>query len=258
MKRATARHVLAALAAVGLAVPALADLKGQFIAAGTDLATRIATDPGNFLYDIHLNAEDQSPLPVGKTFSWSTNIFPNLVPFGELGLELKAQGHREHGYWPQIDVFAGGWDSLAVAVANHASGSTQFSGSLVGYHGGFVVAESLHPRLRVFGGYEYSQLRANVAFARDSATATPGTGTFSALDTLTSVDVGVTEHFLFAGAEVFRTPVKRMNAEVGYGLVSKRVVLRMIWASPHFDTALNFYPEGAWTLWPVMNFQWRY
>jgi len=255
--KTAARYFPAVLALACLAAPARGDLKSQFISAGTDIATRIATDPGNFLFDIHLNAEDQSPLPVGKVFSWSTNIFPDLVPFGELGLEMKAQAHREHGNWPQIDVFAGGWDSVAVTVANSASGSTDFSGSLVGYHAGFVVAESLNPLLRVFGGYEYTQMRANVSFG-SGLTSSGGSGTFSALDTLTSVTAAVTEHFLFAGAEVFRTPAKHLNAEVGYGVVGKRIVLRMIWASPHFDTSLNFFPEGAWTLWPSMNFQWRY
>jgi hypothetical protein len=253
-----AKHWVAACAVVCFAMPAVGAVKDQFVSAGTDIATKIATDPGSFLFDIHLNAEDQSPLPVGKVFSWSTNIFPNLIPFGELGLELKGQVHREHGNWPQIDVFGGGWDSLAVSIVNGASGSTDFSGSLIGYHAGFVVTESLHPRLRVFGGYEYTSIRANVSFGSGGLTSSGGSGTFSALDTLSSVNVGVSEHFLFTGAELFRTPTKRLNAEVGYGLVAKHLVLRMIWASPHFDTSLNFYPEGAWTLWPVMNFQWRY
>lgn len=252
-----ARYCLAVVALGCLAAPARSDLKSQFTSWGTNIATGIATDPALFLFDLHLNAEDQSPLPVGKVFSWSTNLFPSLIPFGELGLEMKGQAHREHGLWPQIDVFAGGWDSVAIALANGGSGATEFSGSLVGFHAGFVVAKSLQPLLRVFGGYEFSQLRADVQFG-GSGLSTGGGGTFSALNTITGVTSGIAEHFLFAGAEVFRTPEKHFNAEVGYGVVGKHLMLRMIWASPHFDTALNFFPESAWALWPSINFQWRY
>jgi hypothetical protein len=66
------------------------------------------------------------------------------------------------------------------------------------------------------------------------------------------------EHFLFAGAELLRTPKKRLITELGYGPLNRKLIIRVTWASRSFDTGLCFYPEGAWTLWPFMNFQVRF
>src|SRR5690349_18615337 len=94
--------VLFACAAV--ARPATAGIKEM----GEDIATQIILDPADFLYDIQLTNEDRTPLPVNKFMSLGFNVFPNLLPFTELGLDGKARLHREHGGWPQIDLRFGG------------------------------------------------------------------------------------------------------------------------------------------------------
>jgi hypothetical protein len=223
---------------------------------GTDLATRIVLDPLDFLYDLHLTTEDRTPLPVDRRFQVGTNLFPNLVPFTQFALSGKGRLHREHGSWPQVDLRLGGWYFIGGAIVSSAV--KEFTGSLFGYHAGLSAAVTVDPRLRVFGGYEFSQLRANVdiEFDPDSGT-NSGTG-FDLQNAFSSLHAGRADHFLFVGGEVLRTPVKRLVAEAGWGLVNRKLIARITWASRNFDTGFAFYPEGAWALWPVWNFQVRF
>ncbi|MEK7474974.1 MAG: hypothetical protein AAB152_04985 [Candidatus Coatesbacteria bacterium] len=251
-------HVIRALSlcfAVVWASAAPASIKNELIRIGEAVLTKIALDPADFLFDIHLNAEDRTPLPIDKDGQVGMNVFPALIPFTEVNLSGKAKLHREHAGWPQIDINFGGWNSIAGMVA---SGMVEdFKGGLYGYHGGISAAVSADPRLRLFGGYEFSQMRVDVTVNfKDSSTST-GTG-FDLQNSLSHLNVGKTEHFLFAGAEVLRSARKRLVAEVGYGVVSNKLMARLTWSSKNFDSGFVFFPESAWVLWPVWNFQVRF
>ena len=235
-----------------------ASVGDQFTTMGIRTGQAIVTDPGDFLFDIHLNNQDRSPLPVGKIGQVGLNIFPNLLPWTELGLSLKGRALREHGPLPQVDILGGAWKSIATMMIP----ADEVKSSLWGGHAGLTVSESLHPRFRLFGGYEYTWMRVDIAIkdkTSDTST-TSSSGDFDFMKEIKKNDIVIikNEHFLFAGAELLRTPKKRLISELGYGLLSRKMVIRLTWASRSFDTGLSFYPEGAWTLWPFMNFQVRF
>jgi hypothetical protein len=255
VKTGTMWRTVAACAALGLAAVASASVKDEFIRIGEDVGTKIALDPADFLFDIHLTSEDHTPLPIDKDFEVTTNLFPSFIPFTELGAEFKAKLKREHGGWPQIDMNLGGWDSIAGSVI---SGQVKdFKGTLWGLHGGLLATGSVDPRLRLFGGYEFSQMRVDIAVTFNNTKTNSGTG-FDLQNSFSKVNVGKTEHFLVAGAEVLRTTKKRLVAEIDYGVVSNKLVAKLTWASRSFDTGIAFYPESAWVLWPIWNFQVRF
>jgi hypothetical protein len=246
--------LVAAAAAPASAKDFVTKLTDQAIKFGIDEAFRVfKAGPVDFLYDIHLNAEDRTPLPIDKDWQVGTNLAPNTLPFAELNLSGKTKLHREHAGWPQVDVNLGGWYSVAGPVLN--SVVKDFKGQLYGIHGGILAAASADPRLRVFAGYEFSQMRTDMDITWKPAT-DPVVAAWELV--FQTVHGGVTEHFLFAGAEVLRTSRKRLVAEIGYGVVHNKLVARLTWASKNFDTGFAFYPEGAWVVWPVWNFQVRF
>ncbi len=222
------------------------------------MVTQIATNPSEFLYDISQTTEDRTPLPGNRDFSFGTNMFPNLLPFTELSGETKVRVHREHGGWPQVDTHVGGWKLLLASLLPKDT----IEGSLWGIHGGLSACYSLDPRLRIFAGYQASAMFADIITHLTPPTTT-GTAE-SAFDTaalyssLENIHTGRVEHFMYVGGEMFRTPSKRLVAELGYGLVKNKLTMRLTWASRNFDTGLSFYPEGAWVLWPFANFQVRF
>lgn len=233
-------------------VAARGSLGDRLKSAALEIGTEIALDPADFLFDLHLNTQDRTPLPMGNTFQVSMPLLPSLLPLGQLGLSGKARLHREHGSWPQIDLLLGGWDHLASLFVPEVA--------IYGYHVGLNVAHSVDPRLRLFAGYEFTQLRVNVDldFDDQQQVSGPVTSIGDFQDSFSTLNVGKVEHFLFAGSELLRTPVKRLVAEVGYGVVNQKLVMRLTWVSKRFDTGLSLYPEGAWVLWPFMNFQVRF
>jgi hypothetical protein len=247
--------VLALCAALLAAAGASADIRDEFIRIGESVATKVAVDPADFLYDIHLASEDRTPLPIDKDWQIGTNIFPGIIPFTEVSLGVKSKVKGEHGGWPQIDLNAGGWDSIASSVVGNYV--EDFKGNLWGLRAGVSGSVSLDPRLRLFAGYEFSQMRVDVNIKFKDMNTKTGLE-LRVLQALSNLHVGKTEHFVFTGAEVLRTARKRIVAEVGYGVVHNKLLARLTWASRSFDTGFAFYPEGAWVLWPIWNFQVRF
>jgi len=232
-----------------------ASVRDEAIKVLSDAATQIALDPADFFFDLHLNTEDRTPLPIDKDWQVGTNILPGTLPFAELNLSGKGKLHREHGGWPQIEVGAGGWYSVAGGIVS--SQVDDFSGNLFGYHGGISFSLSADPRLRIFGGYEFSQMRVNVSVDFEDEVTNSGTG-FDIQNSFSHLNTGKTEHFLFAGAEVLRSARKRLVTEIGYGVVGNKLVARLTWSSKNFDSGFAFYPEGAWVVWPFWTFQVRF
>ncbi len=240
--------------ALGAAGPVRADVGTDFKKIGEDMAAQIILNPSEFLYDIQMTTEDRTPLPGNRVFSFGTNIFPNLLPFTELSGETKTRLHREHGGWPQVDLHLGAWDLLAGSLIPKGN----FEGSIWGIHGGLSAGFSLDPRLRAFFGYQFSSMFANFHITPDSSSSSnTGTG-FDVANSLENINTGRMEHYMYIGGEMFRSPTKRLVAELGFGLVKNKLVMRLTWASRNFDTGLAFYPEGAWVLWPFANFQVRF
>jgi hypothetical protein len=242
--------LLSALLAAG--GPARASFEGQLQSMGA----KIVSDLPTFLYDnFHECTTNMSPLYTGRRYEVSSNLFPSFLPWGELNLAGKAQVKREHGYWPQVDVLAGGWFSL-IASFLPADVKEDVDPSIFGYNLGLIVTESLDPRLRLFFGYDYSQLRVKASLQELKDEEDEDDGWDFIPD---DVDVGKGEHYMVLGAELLRNPDKRLVTQIGYGLSSNRFTARLMWCSKRFDTGLIFFPEGyPLILWPVMNVQVRF
>ena len=141
------------------------------------------------------------------------------------------------------------------------------SPSLWGYHTGIIFTESLDPRMRVFFGYEYSQLKFGLNLEdlkqediTDAQGNVIGTQDDPDLDFLPNrLNVGKIEHYLIIGTELLRKPEKRLYTQVGYGLGSNRFVARLMWQGRRWTTGFIFFPEGyPLFLWPVATMQWRW
>jgi len=243
-----AAAITAAVALVAFSMPltGFSSVTDQFINMGIDTGLQIIQDPGDFLFDVHLVSQDRTPLPVGKAFQGGINLFPNLIPWGQLASSWKAQLHREHGGWPQIDTFFGGWSFVPAWFIK----TDDFKGaSFWGYHGGLDVSESVDPHLRLFVGYEYTQMRIGATWSKPLK--------LEEME-ISSINVGKSEHFAFVGAELMQAQAKRLVLETGYGLVSSKIMMKVTWSSRNFDTGIVLYPEGACVIWPMWNFQVRF
>lgn len=234
--------------------------RASFESSLQSVGAKIVADLPTFLYDnFHECTTNMSPLYTGRRYEVSTNLFPSTLPWLELNMAGKAQVKREHGYWPQIDVLAGGWTSLIASLVPTDTGDEgedeDLKPSLFGYNFGIIVTESLDPRLRLFFGYDYSQMRVKVDLS-DVKDEEEDDGWDFIPD---KIDVGKGEHYLLMGAELLRTPQKRLVTQIGYGLASNRFSARLMWCSKRFDTGLIFFPEGyPLIVWPVMNLQVRF
>jgi len=259
------RFLLAAVVLASLAAgPGWADLKDSAISVGTDMLTRILEDPGDLLFNCQLNNEDWRPIPAGRVAQVSTNLVPTIItlplipgvllpgiPLAGLGLDGKVRVLKEYGGWPQIDLRAGGWDWVLLRMLRSWHSKTY------GFHGGIGMATTVDPRIRLFGGYQYSSLMADIKLPEDMTDSQDQTGMFK-VTLPDEINVGVSEHFLTTGAELLRGPSSFMTVEVGYGLTRKKMVTRIAWCHEAMDAGLSFYPESIYALAFTLNLAWRY
>ncbi len=236
----------------GLSGLARSDIKGNAIAVGT----RVVSDLPNLFCDIFQeHTMNVSPLYMGARFEIGMNLGPALLhppilpPFIpsllQPNLEGKGQLHREHGWWPQIDVVGGGWTCLLpMLVPSDAGedGEAPPKPSFYGFNAGLTIARSLDPRLRFFVAYNFAQLRAKMDMSslKDDETSSSEEWDFIPDE----VNFGKTSHYVVLGAELLRSPKKRLIPQIEYGFISHRIVPRLVFASKKFSTSLIFFPEG--------------
>jgi hypothetical protein len=214
------------------------------------IGTGIVSDPAGFLYDLHQNMEDVTPSGVGRHVEFGTCLFPSFMPMAMLNGNAKVQVLREHGGIPQLDLLGGGWTSLI----------TKFVPDITvdwwGWNLGFLVSATVDPRMRLFGGYEYSQMRASWDL-KGKIKADSKSGALD-MTSLNTGDVGKTEHILTIGSEVLRGQDKLLVAQLGFGLTTQRLSARLTWKGNVFDSGITFYPEGSWVLWPFEAYRLKF
>lgn len=215
------------------------------------IGTSIVTDPASFLYDLHQTMEDVTPTAVGRRLEFGTTLFPSFMPMAMLNGNAKLQVLREHGGIPQVDILGGGWTSLI----------TKFIPDIEldwwGWNFGFLVTGTIDPRMRLFGGYEISQMRASWDLKGKIEANSSG---LSGLDmsSLNTGDVGKTEHILTVGSEVLRGQDKLLVAQLGFGVTTQRLAARLTWKGNVFDSGIVFYPEGSWVIWPFEAYRLKF
>jgi len=215
------------------------------------IGTSIVSDPASFLYDLHQNMEDLTPSGVGRRLEFGTTLFPSFMPMAMLNGNAKVQALREHGGIPQVDILGGGWTSLI----------TKFVPDITvdwwGWNLGVLVTGTIDPRMRIFGGYEFSQMRASWDL-KGKIKASSSVSSGLDMTSLNTGDIGKTEHILTIGSEVLRGQDKLLVAQIGFGVTTQRLAARLTWKGNVFDSGITFYPEGSWVIWPFEAYRLKF
>jgi hypothetical protein len=240
------------------AVPARAN--DIFTNKGEELAADIIANPAQFFFDFQKDMESTNPLPPGNWigFNWHIGQFL-LIPIPDptvLNLSGKLKLHSE-GHWapgvPQIDLIGGYWDAGPLinatgAVdknATAAQADTKITDAKFnGYYAGAVMSSSLEPRVRMFWGYKYSQMNADLTLNKG----------IDFLGTkVTKFQSGFQDHFLFAGLEHPTDVNQWWNVQFFYGLTTNDFGAKVSWYHKNFELGLNIYPESVIVIHPVLN-----
>ncbi|MFA6582739.1 MAG: hypothetical protein WCS77_00435 [Elusimicrobiaceae bacterium] len=243
------RKFTAALLAVSL-VPFLfqnAVRAGSLEAKGGEIVAQILTNPAAFFYEFQQDLEWTTPLPPGSWGGVQLGIFPVLLPMGYANLSGKLRLHPE-GRWfpgmPQVDVYGGYWKMLLADMAVKQSDditSADFHGQYVG----LTLTTSVSPKVRLFGGWKYARVRANLQLSKQQDIFGTKVDSFSS---------GLEDHFLVAGIEYPTGLNKWWTMQFNYGLTQELISAKLGWSGQYFDLGLNVYPEGVLVIHPTWNF----
>ncbi|MEK6543960.1 MAG: hypothetical protein AABZ44_05945 [Elusimicrobiota bacterium] len=213
------------------------DFRGKAISVGTE----IITNPGGFFYDIHQMAESVVPTRVGKHGVITTQIFPTLLPFTMANIAGRYNLLSEHPGIPQVEIFGGYSKVMALDFVD--SDSTE--GAIVGHHYGLSMLQSIHPLARVQFAYEVSTLDFSIKFKKDPI---DFYGT-----SLSEVKVAIQESFVFTGCELYRGEGKYLFTQMGFGLESSKILARVMFTGPRWETGFTVYPEGPLVIYPSVG-----
>ena len=205
------------------------------------------TNPGDFLFDLHHDAMDYTPLPKDKIIGIHTNLLllanPALVNSvcGKVALK---EGRR----FPQIGGYGGIWKTYLLEALTGSSES--ISAELSGWSAGIFIAKEVQPGTRLFANVNYSRVSLNVAFS-EPIDIVPGVLTFS------SLSAGVLDTYIFTGIEHVTGAYedKLLIAETGYGLRNNKIVAKILLHTGLVELGLTIYPEGLLVIHPVLNLQ---
>lgn len=248
----------ACLLALILALAASPARANVFEDKGTQLIAEVITNPAAFFYDFQQDLEGTHPLPPGRFLGLQFNLFPSLLPltYGNISAKyrLHPEGRLIHGL-PQFDLIGGYWTMVAATLledksATAADADTKIKdASFDGYYGGFMMTSSLEPRVRMFWGYKFSQLKANLTLNKSEVfLGTP----------VSSFESGLQEHTLMAGLEHPYAPHKFWSIQLNYGLTNKLITSKVSWYRKWVELGLNIYPEGVLVFHPVVNFHFNF
>ena len=262
MKRKLPRLVPVLLAALAAAVPARADIVQNTL---SGLGGQILSNPTGLFFDWQQDAESITPLPPGKWIGFDYHLgqffplgptlglppmtgvmipipLPDPTTAGNISgkLRLHAEGRWAPGV-PQIDLIGGAWNflpsnSIVDRNATASDPNTKLTdATLKGKYYGLVLTSSLEPRVRLFWGYKYSSMDANVSLNRP----------FHLLGAdIQNLSATFNDHFLFAGLEHPTTKGHYWTVAMSYGVNSKLLAGKVAWSGHFWDIGLNFYPEG--------------
>lgn len=216
-------------------------------AKGGEIVSQIVTNPAAFFYEFQQDLEATTPLLPGKNFGVQVGLFPSLLPMGYGNISGKMRLHPEGRLLPglpQLDVYGGywrmGWAQLAVNQSKDVNNA-----DFHGHYAGLMLASSVSPKVRIFGGWKYSSLTANL----DMAKAHEIMGT-----EVTSFRSNLYDNFLVAGVECPTGLNNFWTMQFNYGLTQEIIAAKVSWYGKYFELGFNIYPEGVLVIHPVWNF----
>ncbi|MDD4004997.1 MAG: hypothetical protein PHW69_07320 [Elusimicrobiaceae bacterium] len=240
------RRFTAVLALFLCAAPAaLAGIDWE--AKGSEIVSEIIANPSAFFYDFQQDLEATTPVLPGKTMGFQVGLFPSAVPMGYGNLSGKLRLHPEGRLYPglpQLDVYGGYWQMMWAQMAVNQSDDIN-DARFYGHYMGLMLASSVSPRVRVFGGWKYASLTANL----DMKKAVDIMGT-----EVSSFHSNLNDNFLVAGIECPTGLDNWWTMQFNYGLTQEILAAKVSWYGKYFELGFNIYPEGVLVIHPVWNF----
>ncbi|MBU0951380.1 MAG: hypothetical protein KKH91_00935 [Elusimicrobia bacterium] len=215
-----------------------------------NLGLKFLDNPGDFLFNLHSDNVDFTPVIKDKNVTLRTNFYPTTFPTTWLNMNLKVKILSDGGFspWvPQVDLL-GEYGKMAV-LDMVASSATKLSNS--DYAIGVVVTKEVAENTRLYAGINYSKTELITNFDKPIE--------FGAFK-LSQLSVNVGDTFIFTGIEnqVREDPPKRVVAHLGYGLKTKKVVSRVAWYTKNLELGFNIYPEGLFVVHPFLAWHWYF
>jgi hypothetical protein len=215
------------------------------------LGLKFLNNPGDFLFNLHTDNEDFTPVVVGRHGAIRWNFYPTTFPGTWPGLNLKVKVLSDKpGSWPQVDLMMEYGRMLALdAMSGVGTSTSTVKPSLSDYTYGIVLTKSVSDDTRIFFGTKYSQVEMNLDLSE------PVTfGTFS----LQKMMVNVNDVLFTLGIENYYSKTSHVLATVAYGFKYKKLTSRIAFYHKHLELGFNIYPEGLFVVHPFMAWHWYF
>ncbi len=221
----------------------------------TRISTKLIDNPADFLFNLHSDNVDFTPVPKDKNVTIRTNFYPTTFPTTWVNLNFKVKVLSDSGYtpWiPQVDLIGQYGKVMAIDMAasdvDSSSSSTKVSNSDMAY--GLMVTKAVSETTRLFFGLCYSKMELIVDLGNND----------NDDNAVSSISLSANDTFFVSGIENSLSDDKPsyVKAHLGYGLRTKKIVSRIGWYSNHFETGFNFYPEGLFVMHYFMAWHWNF
>ena len=213
-------------------------------------------NPGDFLFNLHSDNCDFTPVLKNRHGTIRTNFYPTTFPATWLNLSVKVKILSDGGFlpWvPQVDLVGEYGKMIAIDMAASSGDVESSSDSVkpglgdIGY--GILITKSVTEKTRIYGGLRFSDAALNVKFGE--AMDLGGT-------TLSEINVGVKDTLIVTGIENQIGEKKYVVAHFSYSPNQKKIVSRIGWYSKHLELGFNIYPEGFMVMHPFMAWHWYF
>lgn len=208
------------------------------------IVARVVAEPALFLREIKSDAEITLPVRPGSDWAVNYAIFPTFFPFIFLSPSFSKRLYMESSL-PQIDFFGGFQYFIAGSAFSNSTEDVE-DVSFWGYHGGFLVSNSVTSKIRNFYGLKYSYSFAKLQLSKDKKHELLGVQ-------LRSFKFSDSTVYAIFGVELMRDIEKYFAIQLNYDIINSNVVMKTGWYGKWFEVGLNFYPDGIISIHPVWN-----
>gem|GEM_PF-964339 len=223
------------------------------------LGIKFINNPGDFLFNLHTDNEDFTPVRLGRRGTIRMNFYPTTFPATWPALNLKVKLLSDiPNSWPQIDLVAEYGRMIALDVVGNMSAQSSTSTvkpSLTDYTYGIIFTKAVSEDTRIFFGPKLSKVVMNLDL---SEPVTFGSTTTGAGFSLQKMMVDVNDVFFTLGIENYYSQTSYVLATVSYGFKYKKLTSRIGFYHKHLEVGFNIYPEGMFVVHPFLGWHWYF
>jgi hypothetical protein len=215
---------------------------------GNEMIAQIVSDPARFFYEIKADAEESLPVSSGKSYTFSVELFPTLVPFTYANASLNYNIYKEGKLstnMPQIDLMFGAQYMFGAKIASNLTDDIN-DANFWGYDAGLLLSNSFNSRTRTFYGYKHSFVSAKLDLNSDKNYELLGVR-------INSFDSSFSEDSVIFGVETLKDVNKYWAMQINYGLTNNTLAARISWYGKWFELGFNIYPEGVLVVHPTWS-----